>query len=76
MGKAMKTVSNEPKESREARRQRLENIQRARIMGRKYILPTLGALFALIVVLFFYRYGFGETRTLVKASGAPGTPDM
>lgn len=64
----MKQGSNEPKESRVAKRARLENIQKARESGKKYILPMTAALFVMIAAIFLYRYGFGEAKTVIKAS--------
>ena len=58
-----KKVGEQP-ESREAKRIRLQNNRKAKETAKKYVYPTVIALFSLLVGFFFYKYGFGTSSSL------------
>ena len=65
----MSRLSNPPnqsKESREAKRTRLANMERAKEDTKKIILPLIIVFFTVIIFLFFYRFGLGLPKIPAK----------
>ncbi len=48
------------------RKVRISNSRRARETTKRVVIPAMLAVMAAIVVVFFYKYGFGGVRTVVK----------
>jgi len=51
---------NEKKENSRDRRRRLEAALQARQTAKRILVPILLSLLAVLVLLFIYKYGFGE----------------
>ena len=58
--------TNQTKESREAKRTRLANMERAKEDTKKIILPLIVVFFIGIIFLFFYRFGLGLPKIPTK----------
>lgn len=57
---------NEKKEHSQDRRKRLERDRRAKETAQKVVIPAMLAVLALLVVFFFYKYGFGGVRNAIS----------
>lgn len=65
--KVVKKNPAEKKERSQDRRRRLERDRKAREAAIKYILPAILMGLALIVIAFFWKYGFGGVRSKATA---------
>lgn len=66
----MKT-GGEKKEPRDQKRKRKEADKKAEEFTRKYVVPGLILFASVIVVFFFYRFGFGGSKQIpVEAATA------
>lgn len=65
--KVIKRNPAEKKERSQDRRRRLERDRKAKEAAIKYILPAILAGLALVVIVFFWKYGFGGVRAKVTA---------
>lgn len=65
--KVVKRNPAEKKERSQDRKRRLERDRKARETAMKYVLPAILMVLALIVIAFFWKYGFGGVRSKVTS---------
>lgn len=64
--RVLKKNPAEKKERSQDRRRRLGRDRRAKETAQRIVVPVLLVVLALIVFLFFYKYGFGGVRDAIK----------